>query len=146
MSGPWDYQNNSPNLARLPQHLKEQLTRNIPLRPLETYGRVVIFNRAPGLVHPNGRVIASGYRDPQDTTGPVTGAQLDTMDFSGRIPLASVIMPRDCTRNTIVGLLRAYVDMGGGSDEEVASMLAEARRPAEVFGAIKLFEEDSSNE
>jgi len=146
-SNPWDYSGLGPNLARLPQHLKEQLTANIPLRPEETYGRVVIFNRSPGLVHPNGRVLATGFRDPSDTaTNVVSGVQLDALDFSGRIPLASLILPKDCTRNVLVGMLRAYIAMGGGSKEEVAAMLTEASRPLPSFGAINMFEEDASNE
>lgn len=145
MSNPWGPNGLSPDLSRLPAHLKEQLTAPIRLRPLERYGRVIIFNRTPGLVHPTARLLATDNRSPDNTSGQPDGAQIDAMDFSGRVPLVSFIMDKDTTANMLTGMLGSFLRLGG-TEAEIAALVKSAKETPTTFGLERAFEEDASNE
>lgn len=145
MANPWDPNGRGPDLSRLPANLKEQLTSPIPLRPLERYARVIVFNRTPGLVHPTARLLATDNRSPDNITGRPDGVQVDAMDFTGRIPLVSFIMEKDTTANLLTGLLRSYMNLGG-TEADIAGLVTEAKQVPQMFGVTKQFEEDANNE
>jgi hypothetical protein len=135
-----------PNLAKLPLEIREQQTRPMPLREGEAYGRVVLFRKSPGLVHPNGRVNVTVHQsDPLDVAA-VAGVQIDATDFSARIPLATLILAKEGVPGVLTNLLRAYMQLGG-TDADIERCIATARKaPTISMTAVVNFEEQPSNE
>ena len=124
----WDW-GMRPNLSKLPLHLRESLTETIPLRPGEVYGKVLIFNKTTGLNHPNGRILVTNYhKDAARPVGPPDGAQIDMVDFSGRLPLATCLLRKKQVPDILRGLMRSFLAMGG-TVEELHSAIDTAAKP-----------------
>lgn len=114
----WDWGGIGPNLSKLPPHLRGSLGEPIPLRNNEVHGRVFIFRNTPGLNHPNGRILVTNfYKDAAAPTGIPDGAQIDVSEFSGRLALATMVLPKKHMPVVIRELVRSYIAMGGTIDE-----------------------------
>jgi hypothetical protein len=145
MSNPWDF-GARPNLARLPAHVKEQMSQPVPLRPEEVLGRLMVFQNTSGLNHPNARFLVTAFREgAENYSGPPDGAQLDVMDFSGRVPLSSMILPKTTVESLLVGLARCYLEMGG-TIGELESINTRALTPVPLHNVSNFYEEKPSDE
>lgn len=132
----WNWGNIGPDLSKLPPHLRENLTEPIPLRPGEVRGRVFIFRNTPGLNHPNGRVLVAPYH--KDVAQPSTtpdGAQIDVADYTGRLPLATVVLAKKHMPDVMKGLVRNFLAMGG-TREELLEMINESALPPRLPNPI----------
>lgn len=128
----WDFGDIQPNLSKLPPHLRENISKTLPLRPYEVHSRIFILRKSPGLNHPNGRVnVSDFYKDAVRPTGVPDGAQIDTTDFSGRLALASFILAKDKVTAVISGLAKSYMRMGG-TREELLAAIDEVVRPPKL--------------
>lgn len=126
----WDWGAIGPNLSKLPQHLRESLTDNIPLRPGEVYGRVLIYRKTPALNHPNGRVLVTKYyKDAARPIGVPDGAQIDLVDFSGHEPLISILLAKESIPAVLGGLVQSFLAMGGSADDLHTAIDAVAKSP-----------------
>jgi len=133
----WDWGAIGPNLSKLPPHLRESLSENIPLRPGEVHGRVLIFRKTPALIHPNGRVLVTKYyKDAARPVGIPDGAQIDLVDFSGREPLVSVLLVKENVPAVLGGLVQSFLAMGGSADDlhaAIDTVAAPPRLPNPLF-------------
>ena len=110
----WDNSGGQPNLSRLPIEVREGMARAIPMRDDEVYAAVMIFRQSPGLNHPNGRCNVSAYRTTLNAVVPMDkGLQLDFSEFSGKFPLATIIIDIKTAEPFIANLLRSYAELGG---------------------------------
>jgi len=145
MSNPWDF-GARPNLSKLPAQVKEQMSQPIPLRPEEALGRLMVFRNTSGLNHPNARFLVTSFREGIDNySGTPDGAQLDVMDFSGRIPLSSMILPKETVESLLVGLTRCYLEMGG-TGEALDAVRTRAAVPVPLHNVSNFYEEKPSDE
>jgi len=110
----WDNSGGQPNLSRLPVEVREGMARPIPMRDDEVYAAVMIFKQSPGLNHPNGRCNVVAYRTTNNAVVPMDkGIQLDFSEFSGKFPLATVVIDVKGAEPFVANLLRAYAELGG---------------------------------
>jgi hypothetical protein len=114
----WDWNGIGPNLSKLPPHLRDNFSGDIPLRPGEVRGRVIIFKKTPGLIHPNGRILVSHYhKDAACPIGRPDGAQVDMTDFTGRAALATFLLEKQQVPAILAGLVHSFLAMGGTEKE-----------------------------
>ncbi len=110
----WDNKHFSPDLSKLPREVRESLTQPIPLRPEEAYATVIIYQRTPALNHPNARCNATLYQHEENALVNIPmGVQLDFLDYTGRIPLATAVLGPDILKLTLTSMLRVFTRMGG---------------------------------
>jgi hypothetical protein len=132
----WDNSNFRPDLSRLPREIRENLSAPTPLRPEEGYATVILFQRTPALNHPNARCNASLYRNEENALVNVPiGAQLDFADYTGRIPLATVVLGKDVLEKTLSSMLRVYTQMGGNVEDVIAASKRDVYTEASVIYA-----------
>lgn len=135
-----------PDLRRLPQVVREQMSQPVPLRPTEVHASVLLFQSTPGLNHPNGRVLVSPHRkDPDNYTGVPDGIQLDMTDFHGRKPLASVVLTAKAAIPVLENLIRCYMALGA-TPEDVQQLVSNAKLPVERLQATTYYEDEGSRE
>ena len=135
-----------PDLRKLPQVVREQLSQPVPLRPTEVHAGVLLFQTTPGLNHPNGRVLVSSHRkDPEAYTAVPDGIQIDLTDFYGRKPLASIVLTPAAVVPVLENLIRCYVALGATA-EDVQQRLSNATLPAERLQATTYYEDEGSRE
>ena len=138
----WDNSGGQPNLTRLPLEVREGMARPIPMRDDEVYAAVMIFRQSPGLNHPNGRCNVAAYRTTQNAVVPMEkGLQIDLAEFSGRFPLATVVIDLNHSEAFLSNLMRAYASLGG--DVEAAVKRSGVRREAAEH--VAYFEEKSND-
>jgi hypothetical protein len=143
MSNPWD---NRPNLSKLPHLIREQLNQAVPHRPNEVATKTVIFKKTQGLIHPNARLLITEHRkDPNVFSGPPDGIQIDSMDFSGRVPLLSLILPKVSVPAVLENIIRGYLALGG-TEEGLAEIQAKAKRPLQGMGLTTYYEDEGSRD
>lgn len=113
----WDPPNTSPDLSRLPPQLREALNQPIPLRPDEKNAAVMLFNKTVGMNHPNGRCNVVPFKRVENSVVAMEkGLQLDFSEFTGRVPLATVIINFTDGAAFAASVLRAYLSLGGDLD------------------------------
>lgn len=139
-TGSWDNSGLRPDLSRLPAYIREGMHQPIPVRPDECNAVFVIFPNVQGLNHPNARCNVAPFKkgDENSAISVESGIQIDMNDFTGRTPLASMILDKNKLPGFLTGLLRIYAGLGG----DVTALIATTgdSRP-EVPAAHIYFEE-----
>jgi hypothetical protein len=102
------------------------------------------FQQTPGLNHPNARMNVSLYRK-AETNSAISiadGAQLDFLDFTGRLALATTIVDKTYLSAVIASMLQVYAQLGG--DVQAVFRAADVVREAEDT-PVAFFEERSDD-
>ena len=111
------YWNSRPDLTRLPEALRQSLTKSIPIRPAEIVAQTIVFPvvAEQGLNHPNGRLRALIYQPKADSMQ-IDGLQLETSTFTGHRPIyVTIVKTADCPE-FLRGAITSYVRACGNWD------------------------------
>lgn len=132
----------SPDLSKLPKHLREQMGRPIPLRPHEVHAKVRLF-KSIGLNQPNGRVLATYHVEDEGAVNPkpLDSIQLDLVDFTAQEPLASCVVHKKAVPELLKGILAAYIKVGGTMEELKDSLPQDTMPP---LMTNPLYQEDTN--
>lgn len=131
-----------PNLSKLPPYLRKNATESIPVRDTEVHANVRVFEDKPGLNYPNGRIYATCYTKDHEGGTPEK-LQLDGVDFTGKIPIFTILISKDNMREFVRGVLLQYMKLGG-SEEDLKALLNHAKLPPRIKNP--LFEEEDTDE
>jgi hypothetical protein len=78
--------------------------------------------------------VSNYYKDAASPSGPPDGAQVDLVDFSGRVALVTFILAKRNVPAVIGGLIRSFLDMGGSREDLLAAVdLATKPKTQEAF-------------
>jgi hypothetical protein len=112
----------TPNLSKVPQHIRDALSEPVPVRDTEATGRLHLFHdaRSSGLNIPNARMHARTYTPMEGETGTRDMApkvQIDFVDYTGKMPIATAILVPEQALILINQLMRSYLRIGGPIEE-----------------------------
>ena len=113
---------NAPNLSKVPQHIRDALSEPVPVRDTEATGRLHLFHdpRSSGLNMPNTRMHARAYTPMEGETGTretVSQVQIDFVDYTGKVPIATALLLPPQALVLINQLMRSYLRIGGAIEE-----------------------------
>jgi len=76
--------------------------------------------------------VTSFHKDAANPTGAPDGVQVDMVDFSGRLPLATFLLTKDKVPHILRGLVRSFLAMGG-TEEELKVLLTGQEAPSDAL-------------
>lgn len=109
-----DYFDKKPDLTRLPEHLKQTLTKPLELRPDEVHVKLRIYKeiKAAGYNIPNARLLAGPFIPTAEGTKP-DGVQIELVDFKGHVPLVMSVLSLEKALIFLKGFIKTYKRCGG---------------------------------
>lgn len=131
-----------PDLSKLPAHLRKNTTEPIPIRDSEVHANIRVFEDKPGLNYPNGRLYATSYTKDHEGGKPEK-LQIDGVDFTGKIPIFTVLVRKEDMKDFLRGALIQYMKLGG-TEEDLKELINHAKLPPRLKNP--LFEEEDINE